>query len=238
MWPFNAQTFVLMNVAVGGTLGGSTTNLVNPQPLMADYVRQYLPSAVPSPTLGNPPSITVKAGATTSNSSTFTPALTPGTGYVYFTCSTNAPKSSCAVTTTNTLNTFVVNSSAAESVTVSVTTTANSIVPPIFFNPKLRIWLPMAIAALLISVVLAVARRMQSRALGYACALALGLILTGAVIAGCGGGASSVTTSPPPNTGTTAGAYIVTVYAFTESNATDGANAHADASASIPLTVD
>jgi beta-glucanase (GH16 family) len=238
MWPFNAQTFVLMNVAVGGTLGGSTTNLVNPQPLMADYVRQYLPSAVPSPTLGNPPSITVKAGATTSNSSTFTPALTPGTGYVYFTCSTNAPKSSCAVTTTNTLNTFVVNSSAAESVTVSVTTTANSIVPPIFFNPKLRIWLPMAIAALLISVVLAVARRMQSRALGYACALALGLILTGAVIAGCGGGASSVTTSPPPNTGTTAGAYIVTVYAFTEGNATDGANAHADVSASIPLTVD
>jgi beta-glucanase (GH16 family) len=235
-WPFNTQLFVLMNVAVGGTLGGPTTNLVNPQPLMADYVRQYLPSAVPSPTLGNPPSITVKAGATTGSSSTFTPALTPGTGYVYFTCTTNAPKSSCTVTTTDTLNSFVVNSSAAESVTVSVTTTANSISPPLFFDPKLRIWLPMAIAALLVLVVLTLARRMQSRALRYACTLALGLILTGTVVAGCGGGASSVTTRPP-NTGTTAGAYTVAVYAFTESNATDGANAHADASASIPLTV-
>jgi len=42
-WPFNAQIFLLMTVGVGGTLGGSTTGLVNPQPLMADYVRVYCP---------------------------------------------------------------------------------------------------------------------------------------------------------------------------------------------------
>jgi len=56
-WPFNLPFFLLMNVAVGGTLGGSTTNLANPQPLVADYVRQYSPSTVTKPTLGNPPSI-------------------------------------------------------------------------------------------------------------------------------------------------------------------------------------
>ena len=40
-WPFNADLFVLLNVAVGGTLGGSTANLTNPQPMMVDYVRYY-----------------------------------------------------------------------------------------------------------------------------------------------------------------------------------------------------
>jgi hypothetical protein len=55
------------------------------------------------------------------------------------------------------------------------------------------------------------------------------------VIAGCGG-TTSVTT-PPPNTGTPPGSYTVTVYAFTESNASDGSNGNADASVAIPLTV-
>ncbi|WP_158820727.1 carbohydrate-binding protein [Granulicella sp. S156] len=40
-WPFNANIFLLLNVAVGGTLGGSTANLSNPQPMMVDYVRYY-----------------------------------------------------------------------------------------------------------------------------------------------------------------------------------------------------
>jgi beta-glucanase (GH16 family) len=40
-WPFNANLFVLLNVAVGGTLGGSTSGLSNPQPMVVDYVRYY-----------------------------------------------------------------------------------------------------------------------------------------------------------------------------------------------------
>jgi beta-glucanase (GH16 family) len=40
-WPFNADLFVLLNVAVGGTLGGSTSGLSNPQPMIVDYVRWY-----------------------------------------------------------------------------------------------------------------------------------------------------------------------------------------------------
>jgi beta-glucanase (GH16 family) len=236
-WPFNAQIFLLMNVAIGGTLGGSTATLVSPQPLMADYVRVYTPTLVAKPTLGNPPSISVKAGATTGNSSTFTPGLTPGTGYVYFTCSTDAPKASCAITTADPLNHFVANSSAAESVTASVTTTANSVTPPLLFNPEIRIWVPVAIAGLLTLTLFALARRMRSRSWGFSWMLIAGLIFFGGVIAGCGGGASNVIPPPPPNTGTTPGAYTLTVYAFTESNASDGSNGNADASVSIPLNV-
>lgn len=40
-WPFNANIFTLLNVAVGGTLGGSTSGLSNPGPMMVDYVRYY-----------------------------------------------------------------------------------------------------------------------------------------------------------------------------------------------------
>ncbi|MGA3081220.1 MAG: family 16 glycosylhydrolase [Terracidiphilus sp.] len=39
-WPFNADLFMLLNVAVGGNLGGSTTGL-NPTPMTVDYVRYY-----------------------------------------------------------------------------------------------------------------------------------------------------------------------------------------------------
>jgi hypothetical protein len=57
-------------------------------------------------------------------------------------------------------------------------------------------------------------------------------------IASCGGGGSSMTPPPPPvNNGTPPGSYTVTVYAFTESNVSDGTNANADASVAIPVTV-
>jgi|HubBroStandDraft_1064217.scaffolds.fasta_scaffold02958_6 hypothetical protein len=165
-WAFNAQLFLVTNIAVGGTLGGTpSSSTPNPAVMTLDYVRQYQPSAaVPAPVMGtpNPPSISVAAGATTGNTSTVTPALTPATGYVYFSCSTNAPNASCTINTNDPLNPYVANSSAnpAETVTVAVTTT-----------------------------------------------------------------------------GTPAGNYTVTIYAFTESNSSNGANSNADASVVIPLTV-
>lgn len=42
-WPFNQNIFTLLNVAVGGTLGGSTSGLTNPGPMTVDYVRWYTP---------------------------------------------------------------------------------------------------------------------------------------------------------------------------------------------------
>lgn len=237
-WPFNLKFFLLMNVAVGGTLGG-TPSASTPSPgiLMADYVRHYqAAAAVTAPVLGNPPSITVKAGATVGNSTTFIPGLAAGTGFVYFTCGTDAPKASCAIFTTDSLNAHVANSSAAESVTATVTTTANSVVPPFMVNPEMRIFAPIAIAGLLVLAFAALARRMRSLAWGYAWLVAAGLILVAAVITGCGGGNSAVVT-PPNNNGTPPGAYTVTVYAFTETNTSNGANANADAHVSIPLMV-
>src|SRR5215472_47119 len=232
-WPFNANIFLITNVAVGGTLGGSTSSLVNPQPMIFDYVRQYTPSAVPAPSLGSPPSITVKAGATTGNTSTFTPTLAAGTGFVYFSCSTNAPKASCAVSTNDPINTHVVNSSptgAAETVTVTITTTANASSPPLFFDPKIRFWLPIAVLSVLLSTFVAFVMRRGRPALLPACALT-GSIMVMALIVSCGGGGSY--TPPPSSGGTTPGSYQVTVSAFTESN-TSG---NADAAAQIPLTV-
>ena len=44
-WPFNQSMFALLNVAVGGTLGGSTSGLTSPaSPMTVDYVRWYTPS--------------------------------------------------------------------------------------------------------------------------------------------------------------------------------------------------
>jgi beta-glucanase (GH16 family) len=42
-WPFNQSMLAILNVAVGGTLGGSTSGLSNPTPMIVDYVRWYTP---------------------------------------------------------------------------------------------------------------------------------------------------------------------------------------------------
>ena len=235
-WPFNAKIFLIINVAVGGTLGGTpSSSTPNPGIMTVDYVRQYQPSAIPAPVLGSPPSITVKAGATTGNSSTFTPGLTPP-GYVDFTCSTNAPKASCSIATNDPLNTHVVNSAVgSEHVTVSLVTTANALLPPYPFAPMPWLLVPIAIAAILLVAILALGLRLRTPAWRPIRATGALFILAGMIIAGCGSGNSL--TPPPPPSGTPPGAYTVTVYAFTEGNVSDGTNAHADANVSIPVMV-
>ncbi|MCU1305068.1 MAG: hypothetical protein JWQ87_5352 [Candidatus Sulfotelmatobacter sp.] len=247
-WPFNAQQFLILNVAVGGTLGGSTTNTPSPDQMLVDYVRQYQPSAgVGAPVLGTPPppAISVKAGAVTGNATIFAPTLASGTGYVYFSCSTNAPKASCAITTSDPLNPYVVNSSAApaENVTVTVMTmvnaaSANSIPPAFIFETKTQVWLPLVIAGFLLSMTSAHFQRKRSRAWLCDCTLIAALILMGAGTPSCGGGGGSTpVVTPTGNNGTTPGTYSVTAYAFTESNTSNGSNSNADASVAIPLTV-
>jgi beta-glucanase (GH16 family) len=44
-WPFNQDLFAILNVAVGGTLGGSISGLSNPGPMTVDYVRWYTPTS-------------------------------------------------------------------------------------------------------------------------------------------------------------------------------------------------
>ncbi|MGC1829515.1 MAG: glycoside hydrolase family 16 protein [Candidatus Acidiferrales bacterium] len=129
-WPFNAPEFLLMNIAVGGTLGGTPSmSTPNPGKMLVDYVRQYKASAVPAPNLGTPPSIAVTAGATTGNTSTFAPApppdLPPGSvWYSYINCNTNAPAASCSISTTDPLDHFVI--TPGEGITVTFHSTAGA----------------------------------------------------------------------------------------------------------------
>jgi beta-glucanase (GH16 family) len=237
-WVFNHPFINISNLAVGGGFPGNPDSTTpSPATMLVDYIRYYQPSPVQAPTLGNPPSITVKAGATTGNGSTLTIGDTAGSGRVYLSCSTTAPQATCSIATGNSLNSNVIDftSSTTASATVTVATTANSFLLPFAFNPKIRIWLPTDIAVFLLGflglVFATLATRTWSRACHYR-ALETELILAAIVIAGCGGGGSS-----PPNNGTTPGSYTVTVYAFTESNTGDGSNATADASVAIPLMV-
>jgi hypothetical protein len=203
--------------------------------MMVDYVRQYMPSAVPAPVLGQPPGITVTEGATAHNTSRFTPRLAAGTGYVYFSCDTTAPKTSCSIQTDDPLNHFVVNSGASlpESVTVTVTTTSKEVALPRYLSPKMGspFWLSIMFVLVLLTLLVRLKRRRVGRSLRYSMVLG-SLVLAATLIIGCGavsGGAG--------NTGTTPGSYRVTVYAFTESNLSNGANSSADARANISLTV-
>jgi len=44
-WPFNQSIFTILNIAVGGTLGGSISGLSNPAGvMMVDYIRWYVPN--------------------------------------------------------------------------------------------------------------------------------------------------------------------------------------------------
>jgi beta-glucanase (GH16 family) len=132
VWPFSSSSdpfFIIMNMAVGGTLGAPTDSLTGSQPpMLVDYVRQYLPSAVPTPTLSPSGNISVTPGATTGNTTTMTVANALGTGRVAFSCSTTAPKASCVVTSSNPVNKYTVDFSSAtsDSATVTAITTANT----------------------------------------------------------------------------------------------------------------
>ncbi len=132
VWPFSSSAdsfFVIMNMAVGGTLGAPTDSATGSQaPMLVDWVRQYLPSTIPAPQMTPSGSITVTAGATTGNTTTINMVGTTGSGRVAFSCSTNAPKASCLVTSSDTVNKYTVDftNSSSASPTVTVTTTANT----------------------------------------------------------------------------------------------------------------
>jgi hypothetical protein len=231
-WPFSSSAnpfFLIMNMAIGGTLGAPTdSGTSNPPPMLVDYVRQYLPSAVSPPQMTSNGNITVKAGATTGNTTTIDMVGTVGTGRVTFSCSTTAPKASCVVTSSDTVNNHTVDftSSTAASPTVTVTTTANtSSSAHASFG-----WISFAGAGLLALVLIPVrenAARMRLCVLLVA-ALAIG------IMPACGGGSSSGGPPPPPGGGTTPGSYTVTVNAYTVSSS-DVANP--SASAMFNLTV-
>jgi beta-glucanase (GH16 family) len=221
-WPFSSSAnpfFLIMNMAIGGTLGAPTdSGTSNPSPMLVDYVRQYLPSAISPPQMTPNGNITIKAGATAGNTTTIDMLGAMGTGRVTFSCSTNAPKASCVVTSSDAVNNHTVDftSSTAASPTVTVTTTANAQAAAASSST----WIGMTAAGMLAFVLIPfhkTARRVR-----------FGILLAGAILAiglmpACGGGSSSGGPPPPPSGGTTPGSYTVTVNAYTVSS-TDAAN--------------
>jgi beta-glucanase (GH16 family) len=231
-WPFSSSAnpfFLIMNMAIGGTLGAPTDSATGSEaPMLVDYVRQYLPSAISPPQMTPSGNITVKAGATTGNTTTIDMVGTMGTGRVAFSCSTNAPKASCVVTSSDTVNTHTVDftSSSAASPTVTVSTTANTSSAA---NASFG-WISFAGAGLLGLMLIPVRENAARMRL---CVLLVTILAIG-IMPACGGGSSSGGPPPPPSGGTTPGNYTVTVNAYTVSSS-DVANP--SASTSFTLTV-
>jgi hypothetical protein len=127
-WPFSSPTdpfFIIINIAVGGTLGSPIdANTGNQAPMLVDYVRQYVPMTIPTPKLKASGNISVRAGATSGNTATINVLATVGSGRVAFGCTTTAPKTSCVITSSDPLNDHTV--SFDGKTTASVTATART----------------------------------------------------------------------------------------------------------------
>jgi beta-glucanase (GH16 family) len=97
-WVFNHPFFLVMNLAVGGMWPGSPdATTPSPSRVWVDYVRLYLPSQVPGPTLAAAP-LSIKAGR--SGTSTLDLNSVGGSGRVYLSCAGAPAHSSCAVSPT------------------------------------------------------------------------------------------------------------------------------------------
>jgi len=228
-WAFNHSFFVLLNLAVGGSgswPGPPDNTTPNPAIMTVDYVRQYTASPVTPPSLGTPTPITVTAGATTGNTSTVNLSSSGGIGRVYLSCSTNAPKASCAITSGDSLDIYTVNfsQSLTPTATVAITTTANAAYAGAFGQPWAGAMGPVIVAVLLISLGTPTAR--WRLGMGVSC-----LLLAVVMMPSCGGG-SGGGGGGGGGGGTTPGNYTITVSAYTVSN-TGGT---ADATTNIALT--
>jgi drug/metabolite transporter (DMT)-like permease len=127
----------------------------------------------------------------------------------------------------------VVNSNATEQVTVKATTTANALLPPFRFTPRMRFTVPFVIAALLFLMALLIARGSDGERRWRRNLALMSLAFTGVLLAACGGGGSNAPPPPPPSGGTPPGSYTITVNAFTMGNTTGTP----DATTSVLLTV-
>jgi beta-glucanase (GH16 family) len=212
-WPFSSSAnpfFIILNVAVGGTLGTPTDTATSSQPpMLVDYVRQYLPSSVTT-ILTQPSAISLTAGATTANTTTLNISQPLGSGRVTFSCSTNAPKASCLVTSADPTNKYTIDFSSASSGsgTVTVTTATNAPAAGVSFMS----WTGMA--SQLGFVVLLMLLRMQTTQIRLRAFLA-STILTIGLLPACGGGNSAAGNGGGGGAnGTTPGSYTVTVNAY------------------------
>jgi beta-glucanase (GH16 family) len=249
-WDFNHPFFLLLNLAVGGDgswPGPPDVNTPSPAPMLVDYVRFYQATPATPPNLGTPNSITVKAGATSGNTTTVNMTGVKADGRVYLNCTTNAPKAGCAIATSDPLNNATVDFSdnTTAAATVTLTTTANptsgASVPP----AKPASLATKAVFAFfgmgMFGVVFLSGESRRKKWRHAAISLcAVIMVLT----VGCGGGGAAAGGSGGGGTGggggsigTPAGTYQITVNAFTQTNSSTASTPAPDASVQIPVTV-
>ena len=128
-WAFNHPFFLLMNLAVGGHgswPGPADATTPMPAVMTVDYVRIYKATAVPRPSMGTPASITVKAGAASGNTTNVEVGNKLGTGRVFLSCTTTAPKAACQVSTGDALNPKTLDFSKSDKAIATITVSTNS----------------------------------------------------------------------------------------------------------------
>jgi len=232
-WPYNANFYLLLNLAVGGTgswPGTPDRTTPNPALMLVDYVRAYTPSKVAAPAISGT-SISLTAGQAGRGAVSLNSAAGSG-GRVYLSCSTTAPKAACSIASADALNPHTLDLSRAPvgTATVTVTTTANT--AGLRGSPNSGWKGASALAGIFAVFGLALIPSGPARELrrgvagtGLLCLLLVfpnGLRTTTG--SGTGGGAGA---------GTTPGDYTVTLNAYTVSNS-DGAP---DSTATISLKV-
>ena len=235
VWAFDHPFFLLLNLAIGGDgswPGPADATTPSPAVMTVDYVRVYKAGTVQAPTFSAPPPISIKAGATSGNSSSFSVGDAAGSGRVYLTCATTAPQATCQVSTNDTLNRYTLDFTNATSgmVTVTATTTAGAMVLPANWPGKPQNWLKLA-AIFAVEVVLGLMLGLLRRT-RWVLAGATAFLVLVAMLLGCSGGSSTAARTPPA-AGTAAGSYTINVNAYTVS----GSGASPDATVTIPLTV-
>ena len=208
-WPFNNPFFLIANMAVGGSLGGTPdvgTAGATPS-MMLDYVRYYQPPNITGPNI-TPATITLNAGA--SGSANLTITSPSGTGLVYLDCTNLPAKSVCSIDTGNALNSHAVDFRNATSATaaVHVITTANT--------ASSFAALPSAWALTLGAFVLlpAVSKQTWSRRVALIAGL-LAILISAAAFQSCGGSSGTTTGGGGATNGTPAGQYRLTITAYT-----------------------
>jgi hypothetical protein len=180
------------------------------------------------------PAISTKAG--TPASSTISLSSTSGTGRVYLSCTTTAPKASCSINSGDSLNQYTVDFSKSGSgnATVNVATAANTAMlkPNRRSNKSAFLASAFAIFGFVVcGFVFFPTKWSRSLRSGLGGA---GLMLALVMHPGCGGGGSSAGGGGGGGSnGTPPGTYSVTVNAYTVSNSTG----NPDSAVTIPLTV-
>jgi beta-glucanase (GH16 family) len=214
-WPFNANSFLLLNLAVGGTgswPGPPDSTTPNPAVMLVDYVRAYTPSSVAGPTMSGP-SINVTAGQVGTSVVNLNSAA--GTGRVYLSCTTTAPKATCSIASTDSLNPHTVDfsNSATGTATVSVATSANT--ARLFGIQKSGFALAVSLAGTFFVFGLAFIPTKSLRGLRQGVA-GTGLLCLLMMSPNCGG----TTSGGGGGTSVGPGNYNITVNAYTVSNTT------------------